>query len=195
MLRSVSQTVMDNLEMVAAGFGLANIILIVRRSIWNYPFALVMVTLYAIIFWEKKLYSDAGLQVFFFALNIYGWWCWGRNKADTGQISVRRMKPLFFGAWMAFTLVAIMAWGQVMHELTDASYPWWDASVAMLSVSGQILMTRRYIENWYYWIVVNILSIGLYHANGLSLTMILYGVFLMMAIWGLVTWRKAEARA
>ncbi|MBP6379456.1 MAG: nicotinamide mononucleotide transporter, partial [Sphingorhabdus sp.] len=71
---------MSGLEIAAVLLGIANIVLIIRRSVWNYPFAIAMVSLYFIIFRDAKLYSDAGLQIFFVAVNAYGWWSWQRNK-------------------------------------------------------------------------------------------------------------------
>lgn len=183
---------MSPLEALAVMLGLVNIILIIRRSIWNYPFALVMVTLYARIFWDAKLYSDAGLQVFFFVVNLVGWWAWARNRAAAGEIIVERLSVGERTAWIAGSLIITGAWGTVMARLTDASYPYVDASVAMLSVAAQILMTQRKLDNWHWWIIVNILSIGLYAVKGLILTMALYGVFLGLAIWGLITWQRAE---
>ncbi len=96
------------------------------------------------------------------------------------------------GAGTAIRAIAIWAWGAIMHAETDASYPYWDASVAMLSIVGQILMTRRFVENWHYWIIVNIISIPLYIVKDLHLTAGLYGMFLVLAVAGLVEWRKAE---
>ena len=78
-----------------------------------------------------------------------------------------------------------------MSNHTDASYPFWDASVAMLSVAGQILMTRRYLENWWWWIAVNAASIPLYIVKDLNLTAGLYALFLVLAAAGLLQWRKA----
>lgn len=183
---------MTAIEIIAVLLGLANIALIIRRSMWNFPFAIVMVSLYAVIFFEAKLYSDAGLQIFFVVINIYGWWSWGRNKADQGDIIVRRLRPFAYAGWIAASISAISVWGYFMDANTDVSYPYWDASIAMLSVVGQILMTRRFVENWHWWIVVNLTSIPLYIAKGLLLTAGLYGVFLVLAIAGLVEWRKVE---
>lgn len=183
---------MSSIEIIAVLLGLTNIILIIRRSVWNFAFGIAMVSLYAVIFYEAKLYSDAGLQVFFVIVNIYGWWSWGRNKADEGDIKVRRLSTLAYAAWIVGSVAAIAVWGYYMGANTDASYPYWDASVAMLSVAGQILMTRRFTENWHWWIVVNLISIPLYVVKDLYLTAGLYGVFLILAIAGLVEWRKAE---
>lgn len=180
------------IEIVAVLLGIANIVLIIRRSVWNFPVAIVMVALYFIIFRDAKLYSDAGLQIFFAAINLYGWWSWNRNKDDSGVISVRRLPATGYALWITGSILAIWAWGAIMHAETDASYPYWDASVAMLSILGQILMTRRFVENWHYWIIVNIISIPLYIVKDLHLTAGLYGIFLVLAIAGLVEWRKAE---
>lgn len=185
---------MPPIEILAVLLGLANVTLIVRRSIWNYPFGLVMVLLYADIFWDAKLYSDAGLQIFFFIVQLYGWWAWSRNRADAGEIVVERLGTVGRLAWSAGCVLAIAGWGAVMHRFTDASFPWWDASIAVLSVAAQILMTRRYIENWVLWIVVDIVSIGVYTVKALHLTAGLYVVFLALAIWGLVEWYRTEAR-
>lgn len=184
---------MSPIEWTAAALGLANVYLIIRRSVWNFPVALVMVTLYAFVFWDAKLYSDAGLQLFFFGVNIVGWWAWTRNRADLGAIRVERLKPAQSALWIVGTVAAIWAWGSLMAAKTDASYPYWDASIAMLSVAGQILMTQRRIENWHYWIVVNIISVPLYAVKGLHATAALYVVLLGLAVAGLIAWRKTLA--
>lgn len=182
---------MSPIEIVAVLLGIANILLIIRRSVWNYPFGIAMVTLYFFIFRDAKLYSDAGLQVFFVVVNLYGWWSWSRNKAEAGEVVVQRLGLQGLLAWIAGSTIATVGWGIVMSRYTDASFPFWDAGVAMLSVAGQILMTRRYLENWYWWIAVNAISIPLYVVKDLNLTAGLYALFLVLAIAGLVEWRKA----
>ncbi len=183
---------MTALESIAVLLGIANILLIIRRSVWNFPVAIAMVALYFVIFREAKLYSDAGLQIFFAAVNLYGWWSWHRNKADSGEIVVRRLPAKSYGLWILGSLAAIWLWGSVMHAETGTSYPYWEASIAMLSIAAQILMSRRFVENWHFWIVVNLISIPLYAVKELYLTAGLYAVFLVLAVVGLIAWRKAE---
>ena len=182
---------MSTIEIIAVLLGVANILLVAQRSIWNFPVALVMVTLYARIFWDAKLYSDAGLQGFFFAVNLYGWWSWHAHKTDTGKVAVERLTRAALAAWISGSIIAVLGWGTVMARLTDASLPYADASVAMLSVAAQLLLTWRKLENWYWWIVVNIVSVGLYAVKGLYLTTGLYMLFLILAFWGLRNWRKS----
>jgi nicotinamide mononucleotide transporter len=182
---------MSPIEIIAVVLGVANILLVAKRSIWNFPVALVMVALYARIFWDAKLYSDAGLQGFFFAVNLYGWWSWHANKVDAGEVVVERLTRSALFAWVGGSIIAVLGWGTIMMRLTDASLPYADASVAMLSVAAQLLMTWRRLENWYWWIVVNIISVGLYAVKGLYLTTGLYALFLILAVWGLLNWRKS----
>jgi nicotinamide mononucleotide transporter len=184
-----------SLEITATLLGLANIILIVRRSVWNYPFAIAMVALYFFIFRDAKLYSDAGLQVFFFVVNLYGWWAWSRNAGADGAVSVERLSPRALALWIAGSILATLIWGAFMARFTDASLPLWDAGVAMLSVTAQLLMVRRKVENWYWWITVNAVSIPLYLTKGLLLTAGLYTLFLALAVWGLIEWRRSMAIA
>lgn len=185
---------MTSIEKVAFVLGVANVVLVVRRSLWNYPFGLAMVVLYGWIFFGAKLYSDALLQIFFFVVQIYGWLNWARNRSNTGRVEVERMSDGARLAWLVGAAVATALWGWGMHRFTDAAYPWWDAGVAILSVAAQILMSRRLIENWVLWIAVDVLAIGLYAAKDLRLTALLYVVFLVLSVWGMLDWRVAERR-
>lgn len=181
-------------ELLAAALGLANIVLLARRNIWNYPFAIAMVILYAGIFLRTKLYSDALLQIFFLIVNIYGWIVWARSKADTGIVAARAMPDRQRMIWALGGAIGIGLWGAAMARFTDAALPWWDASIAITSVVAQILLSRRYWENWLLWIAVDIVSIGVYAAKGLRATVLLYLIFLAVSVWGYAGWRRSAAR-
>jgi nicotinamide mononucleotide transporter len=182
---------MNWLEWMAAGLGVINVALVVRRSVWNYPFGLAMVSLYFVVFAEARLYSDALLQIFFFIVQLYGWRNWVRAKAETGEVPVGLMTGRERIGWGVATLAASLAWGLAMARFTDAAAPVVDAGVAGFSVSAQILMARRRLENWIVWIGVDIVAIGLYASRGLTLTAGLYFLFLMLATVGFFEWRRA----
>ena len=182
---------MSPVELVAAALVLANVALLARRSVWNYPVALAGVALYGVVFWRARLYSDMLLQVFFFALNIYGWAMWRRARVELGDVVVLTMTPAQRIGWASFGLVATAGWAALMDRYTDASLPWWDAAVAVPSVFAQAMLARRWLENWWVWIAVDIVSIGLYAWKGLWVTSVLYVLLLALAIWGLSGWRRA----
>jgi nicotinamide mononucleotide transporter len=180
------------LEIIAVILGVINVTLIVLRSIWNYPFGIVMVSLYAVIFYQTKLYSDALLQIFFFVIQIYGWWYWHRARAEAGEVRVELLSGCARVAWIAALLVLTALWGWMMDTRTDAHFPYWDGAIAMMSVAAQILMSRRFLENWILWILVDVLAVGLYWVKDLKLTSALYVVFLALSIWGFEEWMRAR---
>ena len=182
-------------EAIAALLGLANIILLVRRSIWNYPFGLAMVALYADIFFSAKLYSDALLQLFFLATQVYGWWAWWRAGGAERPIAVERLTPAARIAWIVLILVLTLGWGGFMRSNTDAAFPLWDGGIAVASIAAQILLARRRIENWVLWILIDLAAIPLYAIKQLPLTAMLYALFLLLSVLGLRQWMRAERMA
>ena len=182
---------MNWLEWVAAGLGVVNVALVVRRSVWNYPFGLAMVSLYFVVFAGARLYSDALLQVFFFVVQLYGWRNWVRAQAEAGEVTVELMTARERTFWLLATLAASLAWGVGMARFTDAAAPIVDAGVAGFSIAAQLLMARRKLENWIVWIAVDVVAIWLYASRGLNLTAGLYGLFLVLATIGFFDWRRA----
>jgi len=181
---------MSPLEIIATLLGLANILLLVRRSIWNYPAGIAMVSLYGFIFLEAKLYSDALLQMLFLALNIYGWVNWSRQQQDE-VVPVRWLSGRGFAMTVAVAVVASLGWGWLMHAHTDAALPYWDAAVAMPSVLAQYLLARRWVDNWVWWIIVDLIAVPLYWTKDLHLTAGLYVLFGIVSATGLRAWSKA----
>ncbi len=186
---------MSTFEIIAALISLFAIVLVVRRSVWNYPFGLVGVLMYADIFYGAKLYSDMLLQGYFFVLQGYGWWHWLQHRDTKGLALVERLTPRGQGAALAGAAVVFLLLGFGMSRYTDAALPWWDASIAGLSVIAQILMSRRKAENWLYWIAANIIAIGVYASRALYPTTILYAILLILAVLGWFEWRKQSVKA
>ncbi len=183
---------MTPLEAIAALFGLINIVLIARRSLLNYPFGVVTVCLYFIVFWQARLYSAAGLQVFFLAAQLYGWWYWRRALVDvTAPVPVRTLQPQSVLLAAVAGLCGTALLGLVMSRHTDAAAPWLDAGNAAWSMVAQILTDRRHVESWPLWIAINVFSVWLYASQGLLATAGLYAVYLCIACWGWDSWRRA----
>jgi nicotinamide mononucleotide transporter len=181
---------MGGIEIAAALLGVTNVLLVVRRSIWNYPFGIAMVALYFFVFWEAKLYSDALLQIFFFLIQLYGWWAWVHAERVDHGVAVGWLSNRSRMRWLAGTAVATILWGAGMARFTDAVAPFADATVAGLSVSAQILQSFRRVESWVLWVVVDVMAIGLFAWRGLNVTAALYGLFLVLAVLGLIEWRR-----
>lgn len=183
---------MSWLEAVGSLLGLINIVLLVRRSVWNFPVAMAMVTLVGIVLFRTRLYSEAGLQVFFFVVNAYGWWLWSRASDSAGQVPVRWM------GWPARAVSAIatalcsVSLGWIMHRFTNAALPFADSAIAGASVTAQLLLSFRRIENWALWVLIDIASVSLYLYRGLDLFAGLYVAFGVISVLGLKEWIAAE---
>jgi nicotinamide mononucleotide transporter len=180
----------DWTEIIASALGVANIVLLVRRSIWNYPFGIVMVTLYGIVFFQARLFSDALLQVFFFVVQIYGWWVWYHARDSEGLVKVETMTNRARIAWAAVIVLATVAEGWYLANYTTDSAPWMDANTTAMSVVAQYLLSIRRIENWILWIVTDVVQIGLYYWKGLYPTTGLYILFLVLSSVGLYKWQR-----
>ena len=186
---------LDKLEWVAAGFGVINIALLIFRVHWNFLFGLIMVALYFFVFWEKQLFAEAVLQIFFVFAQIWGWRLWLRLDGEDTQVPVRWLDWRSRIVWLT-TLSAFALNGSfLMAKYTTASAPYVDTPIAVFSVGAQILLAYRRIENWILWIVIDLVSIALYIYRDLEPTAGLYGGFLVLSLLGLQQWITAERSA
>ena len=179
------------LEIVAFVLAVAMVVFNIRVNPAGWPLAMTSSLLYFALFWNSRLYGDASLQIFFALIALWGWWQWLRGtQADGSALRVRRLGAR--GRLLALLLLAL-AWpatGLFLRRYTDADVPWWDAFPTAASVLGQWLLGRKYIENWPTWVVVNVVSIGLFAYKGLWLTVILYAVFVAMSFAGWRAWNR-----
>ena len=133
-MQAITTFLSANVEYIAAVLGLANIILIVLRSIWNYPFGIVMVVLYGFVFFESRLYSDAVLQLFFLVVQAYGWWNWSFAQKGDGQVKIELMTQLSRLIWLGVLVVTTAVEGWYLATYTNDVAPWLDATTTALSV-------------------------------------------------------------
>jgi nicotinamide mononucleotide transporter len=183
------------LELVAFVLALGTVLMNIRVNPLGWPLAIVSSLLYFGLFWNSRLYGDAGLQILFAVVALWGWWQWLRGtQADGRPLAVRSLAPQ--GRWLALCVFAL-AWpatGLFLKTWTDTDVPWWDAFPTAASVIGQWLLARKYIENWPTWLVVNVVSVGLFAYKELWLTVILYSVFIALSVAGWKAWtRLAQA--
>lgn len=183
------------LEQIAVACGLANIYLTVRQNIWCWPVGVVMVSLYIYIFFNAKLYSDAGLNVFFLVMQFYGWYQWTRGGVDHARSlsPVTRLRPTGWAWTIGGVLTGTAVLGTVMSRFTDAALPYPDAFTTLLSVFAQFLLTRKVLDNWTLWIVADVVYIGIYSSKELYWTAGLYVVFLVLCVKGYRDWKRSLA--
>jgi nicotinamide mononucleotide transporter len=185
---------MSPLEIAAFTVSVLGVWLTTRRSLWNFPFSFLSVGLYAVIFFQVKLYADMGLQGVFAVTLAYGLWQWTHSRQDGGEVLVARVSAGEWATSLGVGLAAAVVLGAVLSSHTDASLPWADSVLLAGSLIGSFWAARRKLESWWVWIVVDTLYVGLYLSKHLFLTAALYAAFVVLAIVGLQRWRLAFER-
>jgi nicotinamide mononucleotide transporter len=177
------------LEIMGVITGLLCVGLAALNNIWNWPIAIISVGIYIFIFFDSHLYADMGLQVYFMAMNIYGWYYWSQKPPSEDKAPVMRITQ----QEVIYSLIAVVVFtfflGSVL-KYTPASYPYVDSFCAACSLVAQVFLARKVLENWLIWIFVDIIYVGVYIFKSLDLTAIMYAVYVGLALWGYMDWKK-----
>lgn len=181
-------------ELAGAVFGVVYVLLAIRESAWCWPAGLANAGLYLGVFFRARLYGQAALQAVYLLLSCYGWWQWLRGGEQHGQLRVSRMPPRWALSLLAAGLAATGAFGLYLDRRTDAALPYPDAATTAASLAAQWMTTRKWLESWLVWIVVNAVYVALYLSQALYPTAALYAFFLVMAVLGFRQWRAALRR-
>ncbi|MBI6549678.1 nicotinamide riboside transporter PnuC [Xenorhabdus lircayensis] len=196
--------------------GLLCIWLASQEKIINYLFGLINVSLFAVIFFQIQLYASLILQIFFFAANLYGWYAWSRvNDQKQVELKIRWLNPkqmVMVAAVAIFTILVMtfnidqifgymakvvvlalqgMGFAITMPALQPDAFPFWDSVMTVLSVVAMILMTRKHVENWLIWVVINVISVVIYYHQGVLAMSLQYIILTGIALNGARLWIKA----
>ncbi len=182
------------LEIVAFVLGVAMVLANLRVQVVGWPLAIASSVLYALLFADSKLYGEASLQLFFVAVSLWGWWQWLRGTGADG--TALRVHTLSGPRRLAVAAATLAAWpllALLLSRATDSDVPYLDALPTVASVTGQILLGRKLLENWPVWVAVNLFSVGLFAYKALWLTALLYAVFTLLALAGWRAWHRRLA--
>jgi nicotinamide mononucleotide transporter len=178
-------------ELLAAAVSAVDVWLATRRSMISWPVTIIASALYAEQFRESRLYSDMLLQGLFIAFAVYGWRHWYRGVRAEGAVRVVVPSLIVLLCDLALGTIGSVVLGYWMLKHTNASLPWLDAALTGFSLVGTWWGARKYIANWWLWIVLDVIYIGEYIYKQLNLTAGLYGLFVLLATLGLRDWRRA----
>ena len=207
------------IEAVGTLAGLLCIWLASLEKIANYAFGLINVTLFAVIFFQIQLYASLLLQLFFFAANVYGWYAWSRQTTDNQAALTIRWLPLPKAiGWAAVCVIAVglmtiyidpvfafltrtavalmnaLGFTVAMPTLQPDAFPFWDACLMVLSIVAMVLMTRKYVENWLLWVVINVISVMVFARQGVYAMSLEYAILTLIALNGSWLWIKSARR-
>jgi nicotinamide mononucleotide transporter len=177
-----------------AGFVLALVMVVcnIRALHWGWPLAMLSSGLYFFVFQDSQLYGEAGLQIVFIGIAAWGWWQWLRRGPNAQpalaiqRLTVRGQVLVLLASAALWPALALL-----LLRFTDSDVAWWDALPTALSLVAQVLLGRKYLENWLLWGVVNLISVALFAHKGLWLTCVLYALLTGMSMWGWRVWRQS----
>jgi nicotinamide mononucleotide transporter len=171
--------------------GAAGVWLTVRNRISNFPIGIANSAFFLVLFLAARLYADSGLQIIYIALGLIGWWQWIYGGAGHSRRRIERAAPRTLVACLLFVAAATCGLTVLLRAVNDVA-PFWDALTTALSLVAQFLLNVKKIETWFFWMAADVVYIPLYAVKHLDLTAIVYVLFLVMCLRGLVEWQRAR---
>lgn len=179
-------------EVIAVVLGLAYLVLAMRQSNWCWYAAFGSTAIFSWLFWDVSLLMESALNVYYLLMALYGWWAWQHSAADetTEELPIQRWNltqhMLTLAAIAGLTLVS----GALLHSNTSAVMPYLDSFTTWGAVITTWMVTRKVLENWLYWIVIDAVAIYLYIDRELYLTATLMAIYVVLAAIGWFVWHK-----
>ena len=186
---------MLTIEIVGALTGVLAVWLTTRQKIWCWPVGIVSVLLYVLVFYQARLYATMGLQVVYVGLALYGWYAWTRGGRADVPLRVSRASSRTRLVAVGVGLAVTLGLGTWLGRRTDDALPFTDAAVTAASLIAQWMQTRKLIENWWLWLAVDAVYVGMNLSQGLMPTAGLYAVYTALAVAGLREWRRSMEAA
>lgn len=189
------------IEITGAVIGLTYLYLEYKANVWLWPVGILMSLFYVIIYVTGKFYADAALQVYYIGANVYGLVQWtisrkrenGSSGWEEDELRIRNTPKRL---WVPLLFISIGLWLLIylfLHAFTDSPVALGDAFTTSLSIVAMWMLSRKYLEQWLLWVVVNVVCVALYFWKGLYPTAILYSVYVIVAVLGYLRWKKEAA--
>ncbi|MBR5441100.1 MAG: nicotinamide mononucleotide transporter [Prevotella sp.] len=189
------------LDMLTTALGLAYIILEYRASVWLWAVGFAMQSLGIVLYYQNGLYADCGMEFYYLAMTVYGCWNWTRGEEREARneergtrreelLKIRHFPLRLALLWGIFTLVAWAALYLFLVTFTDSRVPVADSFTTALSFVGIWALARKYLEQWLIWIVVDVVTCGLYFYKEIPFKASLYGLYVVIAIAGYRKWKR-----
>lgn len=194
-LVTVLDTPVSWTEVLGFGSGALCVWLVARQHVANWPIGIANNLFFILLFTQAGLFADAGLQVVFIALAVYGWWTWTHGGGPgSAYLPVRRTSRTEWGWLLAAGAVGTLALTLLLDRQTSSTVPFWDAVTTALSLMATYGQCRKRLESWWLWIAADVVYIPLYAHKDLYLTSILYVGFMTLCVIGLRNWSRGLER-
>lgn len=182
------------LDLFTTVLGLVYILLEYRASILLWLVGVIMPALDVWLYWSHGLYGDAGMAVYYTLAAVYGYvvWKWGKKKGQTDSEDLR-ISHMRKQLYLPVTVCFFVMWGLIYYILsafTNSTVPVLDSFTNAVSFVGLWALARKYVEQWFFWILVDVISCYLYIVKGIPFKALLYGLYVVIAVAGYFKWKK-----
>lgn len=178
-------------EAAAVLLAIAYLLLAIRQNPWCWPAAIASAGLYVLIMFRAGLYMESALQFFYIAVAIYGWWHWLHGGPDDGELPVGTWPLRCHLVTIAAILLLSGITGALLARYTQAAWPYLDSFTTWAAIVTTWMVAQKLLENWYYWFVIDSLSVFLYLSRGLTATALLFLLYLVLIVFGYRAWRRS----
>jgi nicotinamide mononucleotide transporter len=178
-------------EILAVALAITYLVLAIRQNVWCWVAAAISTSLYLFIMYDSKLYMQSLLQLYYLAMAAYGWHHWRRPRAEGEELPVTTWPLRYHGFAIGAVLVLVFVSAGLLQRYSDGALPYLDAFTAWGAVVTTFMVARKVLENWLYWFVIDIVSIGLYLDRELYFTVALFAFYLVMVVIGYRSWRAS----
>jgi len=187
----------SGLEVVAVLAAVLYLLLAIRENIWCWLFAGISTAIYVYLFVVARLYMESALNVFYFAMAVYGWRVWYFGRTAEHELPVSVWAPRIHAFAIAAILAASAASGYLLSVSSNAAFPYIDSLTTWSAIWATFLVARKVLENWWYWLLIDAASVFIYWSRDLQLTSLLFVVYVIMIPFGLIRWTRSwrEAQA
>lgn len=179
-----------NLETLAVALGMSYLLLAMRENSLCWYCAFFSTAIYVYIFGDVSLYMESALNVYYMGMAVYGWLQWQKGGANHSGVEIVRWTAKHHIICVLVILIASVISGYLLSVNTDARLPYLDSFTTWASVLTTVMVARKVLENWLYWIVINSVSIYLYIDRDLDQTAAMFTLYLVLSVLGYVAWKK-----
>lgn len=177
-------------EAIAVVLGIAYVALAARENIWCWPAALFSTAIFSWLFWDVSLLMESALNVYYLFMAVYGWWQWTRGSKDHSPQKIHSWSTKQHLISISLILIFAITSGMLLSRYTQAALPFLDSLTTWAAVVTTYMVTRKVLENWLYWVVIDAVSVYLYLDRGLYMTCALFFGYIIIAIYGWYSWKR-----
>ncbi len=178
-------------EWLAVILALAYLVLSIKESLWCWPAALFSTAIYGVLFFDVNLYMESSLNLYYLLMAVYGWNQWRKTGPNQNKKTIVEWSLVTHIYWILLLTFVVFLSAYLLSKFTDQDLPLLDSFTTWFAVFTTYLVAKKVLENWLYWIVIDAASIYLFLSKGFALTSVLFAIYIVLAFYGWLTWKRA----